>query len=565
MKKSLLVTLGIAIVLLTSIFPVSLGQASNNNKTTFYGNIHKQALAIENNYIHQASGTLRKEKFGSIIETKTNTLFATTLFQEYATGGANKLHNIAQTIIRGSTRYFDEDYTSDNAGWVSMYDFSKGENSYVKSRKFTHDQVLMMLGLALSHSNLPLTDEYRSDYAESISETLKFIERNMLESENGWVDSLFTINRTSYTQNHFRIIENICWTIWATLSLPDSIDPPFSLTEIAQIMDLIHTNGTYKGATFNVISPDWDSSDNVLKLRTNALYGIINLFLYEKTSDTDFLDRGKAVFDFIRLNMYDRGFGGFFDVVDKNGMLVVQRKSTTGNALACLLSSKLLKFFPTNETMKTTLVRTNRFIEENLRNKESGLYYITCERSGIPLMQHSFQTDALRFWQRVNSLHIINGSVRSEVSIGEQVKLDLYLQNSANLNYSIFITGDEIVPFNQTSSDSSLSLLLNLKSNAEIGYSEIDVSIKLLSGEIDQSSFQIKIGSDRRLPQGLVYIIALGLLAGIVVVVRYPPKNLGEFLTRLTTISAVEEEEEKKTQPENQNSGNDTKLPQSED
>lgn len=564
MKKSLILSLGIMVIVLLSIFPISLAKGSNNNRTTFYGSIYEQTQAIEDYYLHQDSKALKKDRNEAVIETKTNSLFASTLFHEYSNGGSIKLQNIAQSIVRASTQYFDEAYTSDNAGWVSMYDFYKAENSYVKSRKFTHDQVLMMLSLALSYSNLASDDEFKSDYAEGITETQGFIERNLQETESGWVDSLFTVNRTSYTKNHFRIIENICWTIWAILSLPDSIDSPFSLTEITQIMNLIHTNGTYNGAVFNVLSPDWDSSDDVLKLRTNALYGIINLMLYEITSNTNFLDRGKAIFDFIRSNMYDRGFGGFFDVVDKNGMLVVQRKSTTGNALACLLSSKLCKFYPTNETIKTTLVRTNRFIEENLLNENSGLYYITCERSGSPLIQHSLQTDTIRLWQRVNSLHIINGSISSEISIGDKIEIDLYLNNKENLNYSIFINGDEVESYNQTSTDSHLSLLLNLKSNAEIGYSDIDITIKVLSGTIDQDSVQIRIGSDRRLPQGLVYLIALGLLAGIVVVVRYPPKNIGEILTRLSTISAVEEEADTQTE-EDQAQDKERKIPQSED
>ena len=211
--------------------------------------------------------------------------------------------------------------------------------------------------------------------------------------------------------------------------------------------------------------------------------------------------------------------------------------------MACLLSNKLLEFFPSNKTLETTIVRTNRFIEENLFDKDSGLYYITSERTGLPLKQYSLMSDAIRLWQRENSLHIVNGSISSAVSFGESIKVDLHLHNPGNVNYSIYIDGEEIKSFNTTSSESYVSINLNLKTDANIGYSEINIQLKILSGIMDERpSLRIKIGSDRRLPQGLVYLIALGILVGIVVVVRYPPRNLEELLSRLSAISAIEED-----------------------
>ncbi|PWI47211.1 hypothetical protein CEE45_12990 [Candidatus Heimdallarchaeota archaeon B3_Heim] len=543
MRKYTVFSLGIIIIVFGSTFPLSTVRASNDEMTTFYGSFYDNAVAIRNYYLHSGSGALREVRNDPIIKTKTNLLIASTLLTEFNLGGSNVLQDIARSIVHASTRYFDEAYTSDNAGWVSFFDFSKNENSYVKSQKFTHDQVLMILSLALSYPNLASDDEFRYEYQEGITETLDFINRNLLGNENGWIDSLFAVNRTSYTKNQFRLIENICWTIWSILTFPDSIDSPFSLDDISQILDLIHTDRTYNGAVFNVLSPDWSSSDDVLKLRTNALYGIINLMLYEKTAITNFLDRGKTIFDFLRNFMYDRGFGGFFDVVDKDGMLIVQRKSVVGNTMACLLSSKLGKFFPSNKTIETTLVRTNRFIEENLLEKNTGLYYITSERSGLPLTQHSLMSDAVRLWQRGNSLHIVNGSISSEVSIGEKIKIDFHMYNPNDQNYTLYVVGDEIDPFNTTTTDSHLSNILNLKDNAKLGYFNVKVQIKILSGIVDQTTaLNVRIGSDRRLPQGLVYLIALGILVGIVVVVRYPPRNLEELLARLSSISAIEEE-----------------------
>jgi len=542
MKRNSYVSIVTVVIILVSIFPIYNVHASTNEMNTFYGSLYDQANTIRNYYLHMASGALQERRNEPTIKTKTNLLFASTLLDEYNKGGSVNLRNIAQSIMHASWRYFDEVYTSDNSGWVSLYDFTKNENSYVKSRKFLHDQVLMTLGLALSYPTLDSDDEFRIEYMEGINETLDFIKRNFMQNNTGWVDSLFTTNRTNYSKNYFRIIENICWTIWAVLKFPETVISPISIDNIVQTMNLIHTNGTYKGAVYNVMSPDWSSSDNVLKLRTNTLYGIVNLMLYERTNNTIFLDRGVAIFNFLRSNMYDRGFGGFFDVVDEDGMLLVQRKSVIGNALACLLSSKLSRFFPTNETIKATLVRTNRFIEENLLNRDSGVYYITCERTGLPLSEHSLMSDTIRLFQRSNSLHIINGSISSKVSVGEKIKLDLHLSNQDNLNYTVFIEGSKIKPFNLTSTDSYLSIHLDLKDNVEIGFTDVIIKLKILSGTLDQqNSLEVQIGSDRRLPQGLVYLIALGLLVGIVIVVRYPPKKVEEFLVRLSSIGTVEE------------------------
>ena len=138
--------------------------------------------------------------------------------------------------------------------------------------------------------------------------------------------------------------------------------------------------------------------------------------------------------------------------------------------------------------------------------------------------------------------------------------------NVDNLNYTLLIEGEEIETFNQTSSDSHLSLLLDLKDNAEIGYSNLNIQIRVLSGIIDyQDSIDIRIGSDRRLPQGLVYLVAVGILVGIVVIIRYPPKYLVEVLTRITSISVIDELNENSQSLNESIQNNMSNTPQSDD
>jgi len=113
------------------------------------------------------------------------------------------------------------------------------------------------------------------------------------------------------------------------------------------------------------------------------------------------------------------------------------------------------------------------------------------------------------------------------------------------------VTGDEINSFNMTTQEFDINLEIPLKKNAEIGLTTINIEIRIMNEIIDESpSIEITIGSDRRLPQGLVYLIALGILVVMVIIARYPPKALEDLLVRLSTISLSEEEkkEEEKQQ-----------------
>jgi hypothetical protein len=309
--------------------------------------------------------------------------------------------------------------------------------------------------------------------------------------------------------------------------------------------DFLAENGTLNGAVYSILSPEGGSSDDVFKLRVNALYGIINLELYEKTNQTKFLDRGKSSFDFLVKNLWDLNFKGFFDQANEDGLLLVQGKSLSGNALACLLASKLAQYFPANDTIESVYVLSNLFIEKHLQSIDTFNYFISCDRDGDPLTLLTLYSNIMRLWQRANSLHINNGKTPQFVSIGEEIKLELEVANPSNLTYDLTVTGDEIDPYNQTISGTNVTITLSLRRNARIGDSSISVTLKVLNEIIDESGpISITIGSDRRWPQGLVYIIALGILVAMAVIARYPPKSLEEFLARLSSLSLSEEEQQ---------------------
>ncbi|MFX0122562.1 MAG: hypothetical protein ACFFAE_02935 [Candidatus Hodarchaeota archaeon] len=516
-------------LLLGTFIPITSVRSLSTEEKHFYGVVYKQATILDSKFFH-SMGALQDQPKSSVINTMTNSLTAATLFAEYDMGGSDDLLNIANRIINASSKYFRLSFHNDRRGWVSSYDFSKETESFVKSRKYTHDQFLMLLGLASSYLKLP-QDPTRPDYLKDFNKTYEFIEEYLIDPNGGWIDSVFTFNETLYTKNRFRIVEHICWTIWAVLNLPSNFTPPLSLKALIQMADFLDTNGTYNGAIYNVLTPDGESTDNIFKLRTNALYGIINLLLYEKTQDPKFLSRGKAVYDFIVINLWDRGFKLFFDVVDEDGLLLVQGKSLIGNALACLLASRLCRYFPTNSTIKSIYVLSNIFMEQYLKQVGTFTYYISCSTDGYPLTTPiTLESNLIRLWQRINTLHIIDGTYSSSVSIGEKIQIDLNLANPDNITYGVMISGDEIDPYNLTTSESNPSLTVSLRKNANIGRTEINIGIQVLNKTIDKTeSLSLLIGSDRRLPQGLVYLVALGILACMVIIARYPPQNLEDL------------------------------------
>ncbi|MFX0016349.1 MAG: hypothetical protein ACFE98_17285 [Candidatus Hermodarchaeota archaeon] len=551
MKTRTVASIIVLCLICGTIIPITYAKSLTNERRYFYGLVNEQAKYIASKFSH-SRGALCDQPSTSIISTMTNSLAAATLFTEYNMGGSENLEDIAHGIVKTSSEYFRLDFHADRRGWVSSYDFTKEEESFVKSRKYTHDQFLMILGLANSYLNLNEEDKKTigPDYLVDITDTSGFIEEYFLIPNEGWIDSVFTYNETRYTQNRFRLVENICWTIWASLNFPSDFGSPLTIEMITQMMDFLNANGTSNGAIYNVLSPDGSFTDHIFKLRTNTLYGIINLLLYEKANDLGisenskrFLDRAEAIFNFLVANLWDRGFKLFYDAVDENGLLLVRGKSLIGNALACLLASRLCRYFPTNEAMKSIYILSDTFIDRYLKSSDEFKYFISCDRDGDPLSKPlTLDSNLIRLWQRSNTLHIVNGTYIDKVSIGEKIQIDLSLANPDNITYQILVTGDEIIPFNLTTSDSDLSVLITLKNNARIGNTHININVKVLNKQIDKTNpLLLKIGSDRRLPQGLVYLVALGILVCLVVLARYPPKNIEDILARLASIGVSEE------------------------
>ncbi|MCK4848100.1 MAG: hypothetical protein KAT16_03670 [Candidatus Heimdallarchaeota archaeon] len=564
MMRNKIIAIIALVLILGNIAPVLVSQAATtNNRVTFYGNFYQQVTRIEYNFLHPL-GALQDTKSSSVISSMTNSLAASIIFDEYSKGGSAELLSIAQGIVEISSRYFGEAFTSDNRGWLSYYDFEKDTDSVIKERKFTHDSFLMLLALANSYLSLEEEDVRGPDYLAFANETEEFIQEYMLEDDFKWIDNLFIFNQTLYTKNRFILVEHVCWTIWASLNLPASFNSPLALDSILQMVEFLAENATSNGAIFNILSPEGESSDKVFKLRTNALYGIINLILHEKIGDAKYLNRGKAVFDYLTDILWDKGFKGFFDQSDETGLLIVQGKSLGGNTMACLLASKLLRYYPNDDTIKSIYVLVDQFIEKYLTSSLNSLYHVSCNRDGSNKLNIiSLESNLMRLWQRSNSLHLVIGNSFQQVSIGEKVVLDLSVSNPDNISYTVFVNGKHIESINQTTSESQLTLEIPLKNNAVIGYSTYDVEIRVSNVKIDGSeNIQLQIGSDRRLPPGLVYFVAIGILGVLVVLARYPPKNIEEFLNQISSIglsSDVEQDEAKII------TKNDEKIPESEE
>jgi hypothetical protein len=547
MIKNKIISVLTLILILGSMTPTLVGSAATGEgKVVFQGKFQQQIASIVSNFLHP-TGALQDTKSSNIINSMINSLAASIIFDEYNKGGSTNLLSLAQKIVGTSSQYFGEAFASDNRGWLSYYDFGKETFSYVKGRKFTHDNFLMLLALANNYLSLEGEDVERPDNLAFANETEKFIQEYMLEDDFKWIDSLSIFNQSLYTKNSFIFVEHVCWTIWASLNLPTSFNSPLTMDSITQMAEFLAENATSNGAIFNILSPSGESSDDVFKLRTNALYGIINLVLYEELNDIKYLNRGKAVFDYVTSTLWDKGFKGFFDQSDKTGLLIVQGKSLGGNALACLLASKLLQYYPTNSTIKSIYVLADQFIERNLAYIPSdSLYYVSCNRDGSNKVGTiTLQSNLMRLWQRSNSLHLISGISQERVSIGEKVTLDLVINNPDNLNYTIFVDGYEIESMNQTTSESHISLEIPLKSNAEVGSTNYDLEIRVSNIKIDGSeNIHLQIGSDRRLPPGLVYVLAISILAVLVILARYPPKNLEDLLKQLSSIGLSSDEEQ---------------------
>jgi len=528
----------VIIILIFTSNPMTV-KGTNDTHQSFSGYFDHQKNALKNQFEH-LSGAFESEENSKIIDLMANTLLAATLFQEYQAGGNDQLVAMANQIMATSTKYFSEVYTSDHRGWVVSYDFVKEDSSYVKSRKFTHEQFLMLLALSLSYTYLDADALLKPEFLALFNSTRNFISEELLT--NPWTDSLFIFNTTYYTRNKLQLVEHICWTIWASLSLSSSFGSPLELTNIRQIVEILHEQALKEGGIANILNPVDNATDEIHRLRTNALYGITNLMLYEATSESKYLTRSRVIFDFLYTYLWDPGFGGFFDVVE-DGLLAVQGKSLIGNSLACVLTTWLLKYYPTDLILRSIYVRSNSFIDQYLMFNNQ-LFYLSGDRDGDPLQVTSLLGNVIRLWQRHNSLHIIKGILPTQVSIGDKLEVELKIANPGNLNYTLYISGDDLIPYNITTSDNTLDLQLSLKPTAQVGRTSVQLTLKVLQTTIDATgSIYYTIGSDRRLPQGIVYIIAIGILLGVVVITRYPPKRITDLLGKMSSIGIEEEGE----------------------
>ena len=103
--------------------------------------------------------------------------------------------------------------------------------------------------------------------------------------------------------------------------------------------------------------------------------------------------------------------------------------------------------------------------------------------------------------------------------------------------------------------------MVSLKKNAEIGRTTIRITIKVLNKAIDRvDHLSLQIGSDRRLPQGLIYLVALGILVCMLIIARYPPPNLEDIITRLSSFGM-----ETETSSDDSSESEELDTPQGED
>lgn len=450
----------------------------------------------------------------------------------------------ALATLRMCTSYLKDPYSRQRNGTVEFYSLGLQEDSYTRSPRLARDQALLLWALDLAldfiDPELPLYTRY-SDIIQSI---WSFLDEDFYDSTfGGWFTKLTPVSTTEVaTDTSKRLADNslimlaLLETNASRLGITDTI-----LQERVSSSLLFFKNHYKVGqgmASLGVRDGSVVSSDTYFA-KDNALYGLASLKYFEKTQDGTFLTEAKNSWSFLVDKLWEEGFGGVFGGANQFGDPIIAGKSLEDQVYFSLLSVRLGAYGGLADGYLDYFLQTDKIIK--LRFKENTYIFASADRKLYTSNELYIRAAAFAHYYFLETPHLVGVGTPREAIVGQAVKTEVYVRTIPNVPLNITFTSD--VDFEQKSilvnNSSTIRLDLQFGNNIKAGYHDILGTVLLRKVKIQDITLEVNMKANVRIPSGLLYLVGAAVLAGVIIVVRYPPNWLKERLNELNLSDSV--------------------------
>lgn len=453
---------------------------------------------------------------------------------------------ISQSLstLKFMTSYLVNSLTRDRNGIIEFWDTSLQDLGLTRVSKIARDQALTLLVidklLTFIDNGYSVTDAMTTFYKESFTHLWQYLQGLYDTVNGGWFAKTTALNQTAYT-------------IDTTKSTADNMIIISALSQIKHISLL--ENGFTKQKLDTILSKSMNffltkfmiSNKGIVSFgssdgssiatgsffaKDNSLFGLACLDMYKFSGNTTYLSEAQNIWSFIKNNFWEIGFGGVFIGINDNGDPIIAGKSIDDQLNFALLSLRLSSLVPSNVNYMAyyltmaTLIKKNFVIgyrvasSTDLRFNPSSEYYVQSV------------ADYINFLVQIPHVSVL--ITPKSVIIGSDVPVTMFISNINNISLNISITSQSYLnPVNTLTNASSFKTNLKFNSDVVTGSQNINFDISILKTNIQSISANVTFNPNVRIPNGLIYLLGAGILAGLVVLVRRPPAFLKKYIDEL--------------------------------
>ncbi|MFX0113339.1 MAG: hypothetical protein ACFFB3_02205 [Candidatus Hodarchaeota archaeon] len=530
-------SLVVLLFLFISLLSSAASASGNSDQTTHLGTIYSEAARLDPyKEFGGYAQTPNNAKYSAI----SNSLFVLALLKENEIARNDWLQKQATELLQFIKKSFTDIYFDDSNGnaFLSFYDRQYPE-SHQRTARLARDQALIALafskGAAISSDTL-----IQENYLSLSFETLNYLKRSF-GSSNGWEKGHTPYSQSHYANDTSRDVADIAHIIISILEIPiaeqhyASEERQINVDVCIQAANFIDTHARNSdGHIIDKISENGTIISDTVSCRTNALYGIANIRLFEETGNGSFLARAEANLQTIEDLFADIGFPGYIAATADT----LSGKRLTDNSLTCLLATLVYKHNAGNLLARRIFAEVAEFLQTTFFNPWVDLDCAVVSRGLLVSDIFSFGSSSYKLWVLSQLPHILTARAPDEIERGSSFAAEIEIFCPLSIELTLNITGPEIKSKIQTFYSSGeeenaqrQQITIVIPETAETGHTRVSVEINYLNRSISAMEFPLSIRSEGILvPRGIIFVIGAGGLGALALLVKYPPRQIKELL-----------------------------------
>ena len=539
-------------------FTLSTGLADNNNTSSINGNALTYATGFLTNYettfknIDNQPIVAYAKVQGSHNFLAVDQALVILNYLELANEAQNsQLISLRNSYISDSlatikfmNTYLVNSLTREKEGIIEYWDTNLQDLSLTRVSKLARDQALTLL--ALDKLFTFIDNGYNIDNTtytllkEDFSNIWKFLTSLYDQTNGGWFTKTTAINQTAIsldtskrTADNLIIISSLEQIKHVSFLESNFTIDQLKAIEIKSINFFLTKFVTVIGGISSFGSADGSMiSNDTFFAQDNSLFGLALVNLYQVYGNESYLSEAENIWSYIKQNFWDIGPGGLFIGVNSMGDPVISGKAIEDQIFFAQLSLKLASIVPINSDylayyLKLSTLINYNYIKNNLVASSTDLRF-------NPSSEYYVQSASYYIDFLVNSPHISTITYSNSIIIGSKLPVQIFMVNYNNVPMNISISADNYFdPTYVISNSSSVAKDLEFTTDIQSGLRNIYIEISISNAVIQKFTLSVNFTPNVRIPNGLLYLIGAGILAGIVVLVRRPPEFLKKYIQEL--------------------------------